>query len=1428
MKRFLISFPKKAFKVILAIVIALSVITFQGAAVVPVSAEDEPLAAYFDTSLTFAERATDLVSRMTNAEKVAQLNTSAIAIPRLSVPAYNWWQESIRGPRNVRALSFPTGVSLSMSWDDDLMYRQASIIGDECRTYYRQSRRPLSQFNPTINLLRDPRWGRNEEGFGEDPYMVGRLGTEYVLGIQGGKDVGSGFMSPSGEKYMKTIATPKHYAANNSEFDRYVGDSQMDERELREYYTYHFREVALNASPGSLMTAYNRVNSVPMFAHTYLNNTLLRKMWGFTGYIVSDCDGIANIVNDHKWNPRNSYPESAQNAVVNNAQAAAYAMMGGTDLSCNWTQTPANGGGFYGTAAGGGNIATAVSQGVVTDNGIMSWDDVDRALVRMFTQRMATGEFDTTAPGTNLDIGGTYGTYTQATHLETAANTDVSLEASRKGVVLLRNEDNILPLKPEKFSTVAVVSKMLDRVELGDSNYASNPTRRVSFRQGITDALQNKGFNTSAANLKFYTAGAGSTVSGNLFNARNMRINGTTINTITANTLNGCSVENNSNLAYIQDGSYAIFNSIPISNGEIKSFEIEVATNGTGSNWNPVVELRLDSPTGQLITKLTAAKTSAWQTYSWNSSADLSHIVHTENARLCLVFTTSISQPATGFTEALLNEIAESDVVIYYGGTAKDPSSMDVARENRDRLDMNFPADQASEIRQIIDRHDNVILAIQAVGMLNITEFANNPDPAKNAKAILFQTFNGQFQGQAVSEILTGITNPTARLSFTWYADESKMPPMPSYNGSNQRNNPVNVDYSIRPRTNTPWGRTYQYYTGPVLYPFGYGLSYSTYTYANPTISKSTVTTAEKFYVEVDVTNSSNVNGAEVVQVYMVPPGAGTDTGNGIMPFKQLKGFTRVEIPAGQTKKVRVELNTDEWWFIDKDGKRVVSEGVYGLQIGRSTEEIKHTFNVTISGKVAPWLQNITLMGDKIKVTPSQPVNTSLFIAMSDETFLQASQATVVYSSNRPNVAAVDQTGKITAKGDGTAVITATVTYGGKIMEADYSIISEIDTSMESFTYGGETFTVNDGETEIDVNVPKSTSEIIFPASAITPIVPDAVDVNVALTPSNGAVATGEPCKATITITAKTNPQNTKTYTVWFGYLTAENIIPIVSADGWSASANIRFSDGGAAKLIFAIYESGKMTYFSQSLNNSIAKHKSGVISGSGSVGAEFDARGYKVFVWDQNFVPIAPSFDGSKYEVVEVWKKVPDAASVAAGKDYVIVSASNATLNRAMVNSSVTISSVVGLNYTQLQTTIYNDNEYLDSAVPANAIWTTSTGSTAGTLRFRNSAASGLVTSTGYLGRTTTGSGATATAVALGNSTTANNVNWRLTTTTGGSIAMENSNNATLYNYYMYVTNTSGFRGYYNGTAATSAANLNNNAPLKFYEKVIEIRPVS
>lgn len=348
-------------------------------------------AVYQDPAYSASERAADLVSRMTVEEKASQLVTSqAVAIPRLGVRAYGWWNEAAHGvareqtnhganpPDLVNTTIYPVSLSLASSWDPDLMYREATLISDEAREVVRDNALDLSFFSPTVNLGRDPRWGRNDETFGEDPYLTAAMASQFVNGMEGRDPEGKPL--PEGAGYLKTATTLKHYAANNSEVNRLDGSSDVDQASLREYYTAQFRDIVARSSPASIMSAYNRVNGEPAAASPFLMNTLARRTYGFSGYFVSDCDAVFMIQKGHAWQP--PWAEAPLDEVDRNAAA----LVAGEDLNCNMGYHDAS---SYATA-----LPAALHRGFTTPQGTLTEHDLDAALVRLFTARIRLGEFD--------------------------------------------------------------------------------------------------------------------------------------------------------------------------------------------------------------------------------------------------------------------------------------------------------------------------------------------------------------------------------------------------------------------------------------------------------------------------------------------------------------------------------------------------------------------------------------------------------------------------------------------------------------------------------------------------------------------------------------------------------------------------------------------------------------------------------------------------------------------------------------------------------------------------------------------------------------------------------------------------------------------------------------------------------------------------
>jgi beta-glucosidase len=433
----------------MALVIPLVVSLFAAIpATAPIAAEpQQSIPIYQDTSYSFEERAADLLSRLTLAQKASlMISSRAAAVSSLGIREYGWWNEALHGVSAMQlnasgnattltnTTSYPIALSLGSTWDPELMYREAAMISDEAREVAPDNIRNLSFWSPTINLSRDPRWGRNDESYGEDPFLVTKIAAQFVNGMEG-KDM-QGNLLPEGNGYLKTIATLKHYAANNSEVNRLNGSSNMDDRTLREYYTAAFKGIVQEANVHSVMTAYNRVNEVPASASVYLMDNLLRQTFGFTGYITSDCDAVYEISAGHHWIP----PGWA--VQVDQTTRTAFALSAGVDLNCN---AGYNDGQNYSN-----RIAPAVSGNYTTETGLFTENDVDTALLRLLTARMQLGEFDV-ALGLNVPwatdakarVPSWTNSNTNQAITETPARLAMAREVAAKSLVLLKNNEKI-------------------------------------------------------------------------------------------------------------------------------------------------------------------------------------------------------------------------------------------------------------------------------------------------------------------------------------------------------------------------------------------------------------------------------------------------------------------------------------------------------------------------------------------------------------------------------------------------------------------------------------------------------------------------------------------------------------------------------------------------------------------------------------------------------------------------------------------------------------------------------------------------------------------------------------------------------------------------------------------------------------------------
>jgi beta-glucosidase len=404
-----------------------------------------PAAPYLDETLSFDARAADLIGRMTLEEKVSQMKDVAPAIPRLGIPAYNWWNEALHGvARSGLATVFPQAIGMAATWNAPLVFREATVISDEARAKYHEYLRHdshqryqgLTFWSPNINIFRDPRWGRGQETYGEDPFLSGQLAVPFVRGLQG-----------DDPKYFKTVATVKHFAVHSGpEPERHHFDAVVSERDLHESYLPQFEAGIRDGGAYSLMCAYNRLDGAPACASDMLLKDILRGAWHFPGYVVSDCGAIDDIYLRHK-------------VVATAAEAAALAVKSGTDLDCGRVYP---------------NLVEAVARGLITEA------EIDTSVKRLFLARFRLGMFDAPAhvrwASTPFDI------------LDDSVHRALALQAARESMVLLKNAGRALPLS-KSLGTIAVIGPNADEPRVLLGNYNGEPSSIVTPLRGIRAAV---------------------------------------------------------------------------------------------------------------------------------------------------------------------------------------------------------------------------------------------------------------------------------------------------------------------------------------------------------------------------------------------------------------------------------------------------------------------------------------------------------------------------------------------------------------------------------------------------------------------------------------------------------------------------------------------------------------------------------------------------------------------------------------------------------------------------------------------------------------------------------------------------------------------------------------------------------------------------
>jgi len=813
------------------------------------------------------KRAEALVSQMTLDEKISQLGDCSPAVDRLKIPAYHYFTgEALYGLKplygHAPGTSFPMPLALAAAWNPELVLSIYSAISDEARAYDNRDKIGLSYYSPpTLNLHRDPRWGRCGEAPGEDPFLASTIAVQMVRGMQGDHP-----------DYLKTTPCSKHFICNNTDADRSKVSATVNPRSFWEFYTRAYRSTVLDGDVFVFMGAYSALNGIPCCANHFLLTDLLRHQWGFRGYVTSDCGAVANIFDSHHY---------AATLPI----ASAMAISAGCDLNCGGTYQQ--------------YLKDAVHQNLIGE------DKIGTAVTRVMTVRHLLGFFD---PPEKVP-------YTQIPFkvVESDSHRALALEAARQSLVLLKNDAQFLPLNKANLKKVAVIGPMAGKCNLG--GYSGSPTVRISPVQGIADILGVPVFRPSISVTEMVSSNPGLGLQP--------------------------SSEAKMDIGSISDGNWAEFPKVDFS-GKTE-FQARVASASNGGR----IEVHLDRLDGPLACTLTVPSTGDWQKWI-DVSAPLTGIdgehpvflsfhggsgflLNLERFQLNPV-STPAGQPGrpvvayaagcavTGSKyEAMFQEAVEAardaDVVIMVCGIDED-----VGAEQVDRETIGLTGPQPELIQAIHAVNPKIALVLSSNNTVAV-EWEQ-----KHLPAILCALCAGQAQGTAIAEVLFGDHNPGGKLPCTWYRSVDQLP---SFH-----------DYDILK------GRTYMYFEGDPLYPFGHGLSYTTFSLDKLQILSATLGPGEKTVVSARVTNTGKRPGAEVVQFYITPPPSPVKR-----PKKQLVGFHRVELQPGERKIVTFDLPFTEpalWYWDEGKHQFVCCPGTAKVLVGNSSASPALTGELTL------------------------------------------------------------------------------------------------------------------------------------------------------------------------------------------------------------------------------------------------------------------------------------------------------------------------------------------------------------------------------------------------------------------------------------------------------------------------------------------------
>ena len=760
-----------------------------------------------DPEASIDNRVNDLLSQMTTNEKILLLREVSPAIPRLGVAKYDHGNEALHGVvRPGKFTVFPQAIGLAATWNPDLIYHVSTAISDEARAKWNeleQGKKQTSKFSdllafwsPTVNMARDPRWGRTPETYGEDCYLTSRIGVAFVKGLQG-----------DDPRYLKVVSTPKHFAGNNEEHNRFECKMEVSEQTLRSYYLPAFKALVTVGKAESIMSAYNAINGIPCTANKWLLTDVLRNEWGFNGYVVSDCGAPGFLYSDHHY-------------VETREEAAQKALKAGLDLECGGYCSEC----FIFTDY----LPKALEQGLVTES------EIDRAAFRVLRARFKLGIFDD--PDLNL--------YAQISPsvIGSEKHQQLALETARQSIVLLKNSNGLLPLNKKKIKSMAVFGINAGVAEFGD--YSGTPLNEpVSPLQGIKDKVADAHIDIryvpwvtnpieyETVNTEFFS-----------FEKNGKTEKGLTVSYYSNIDFRGTPVESTDKLIQFDPANQPPNPLIPKGQISVRwcgnlsvpvtgKYKLGLSSKGNTRfylNERLLLEQNSKETDSGIELDLTAGD---------NYSIKYEYVCDANKAYTALKW----KLLEISGTEAFKKEKSiarKSDVVIAVLGINKTNE-----REGRDRTSLDLPADQMKFIQEIYKANPKTIVVLVAGSSMTINWID------QHVPAIIDAWYPGEQGGAAIADILFGDYTPSGKLPLTFYDSIKDLPPFDDYEISK--------------------GRTYMYLKQPPLYPFGYGLSYTEFEIANLQLSKSKIRKDENLEVSVDIKNIGKRAGAEVVQLYI-------------------------------------------------------------------------------------------------------------------------------------------------------------------------------------------------------------------------------------------------------------------------------------------------------------------------------------------------------------------------------------------------------------------------------------------------------------------------------------------------------------------------------------------------------------------------------